>query len=150
MSVKLVLLLPSITSEMTSVLRPQATALITGAASGVGFAFARVCREKGLNLALLDINSSSLQKAKELLTASGSSSLKTEIYDFDVADRSAWTSVASQVKDTFGSVDVLMLNAGNSYKPKGDSPLKQYEDIDYWKRVCRCDHPARLMTCADI
>jgi hypothetical protein len=43
-----------------------------------------------------------------------------------------------------------MLNAGNSYKPKGDSPLKQYEDIDYWKRVCRCDHPARWMTCADF
>jgi NADP-dependent 3-hydroxy acid dehydrogenase YdfG len=121
---------------MASVLRPQATALITGAASGVGFAFAKICREKGLNLALLDIDSGSLQKAKELLTASGNSSLKTEIYDFDVADRTAWASVASKVKDTFGRVDVLMLNAGNSYKPKGDSKLKQYEDLDYWKRVC--------------
>jgi NADP-dependent 3-hydroxy acid dehydrogenase YdfG len=122
-------------NAMSTALRPQATALITGAASGVGFALARLCREKGLHLALLDKDSASLQKAKEILAA-GNSSLKTEAYPIDVSDRNAWSAIATQVKQAFGGVDVLFLNAGKSYKAQGQSEkLKQWEDLDYWKNV---------------
>ena len=122
---------------MPSVLRSQATALITGAASGVGWATAKLCREKGMHLALLDIDSENLHKAKDILVGMDSS-LKTEIYVLDVADRSAWTDVARQVTATFGEVDLLMLNAGNSYKAQGQSEggrLKPWTDIEYWKKV---------------
>ncbi|KKA18561.1 NADP(+)-dependent dehydrogenase, partial [Rasamsonia emersonii CBS 393.64] len=126
-----------LTAIMTTALRPQATALITGAASGVGFALARLFRERGLHLALLDNDSASLQKAKQILAAANSS-LKTEAYAIDVSDRTAWSTVASQVQQAFGGVDLLVLNAGKSYKAQGQSEgqkLKQWEDVEYWKRT---------------
>lgn len=112
------------------------TALITGAASGVGFATARLCRSQGMNLALLDIDAESLQKAKSEL-ARLDSSLKTEAYLLDVADRAKWDNIVAQVSSTFGSVDLVMLNAGASYKPQSqqEGRLKPWLDVDYFKRV---------------
>lgn len=112
------------------------TALITGAASGVGFATARLCRSQGMHLALLDINAESLQKAKSEL-AGLDSSLKTEAYVLDVADRAKWDDVVAQVSSTFDSLDLVMLNAGASYKPQSqqEGRLKPWSDVDYFKRV---------------
>lgn len=124
-------------SKMLSVLRPQATALITGAASGVGFATAKLCREKGMHLALVDIDSANLQKAKDILTGLNAS-LKTEAYAIDVADQAAWTDLGKKVTETFGEVDLLMLNAGKSFKAEGQAEggrIKTWTDVGYWKKV---------------
>jgi NAD(P)-dependent dehydrogenase (short-subunit alcohol dehydrogenase family) len=121
------------TTIMASVFRPGATALITGSASGVGFAFARLCRQQGLHLALVDRDSKNLNTAVELLRSeSKHPDLKTEGYTLDVSDLSAWKSVASDVHSTFGdAIDLLMLNAGHGPKPNGSSWL----DVDYWHRT---------------
>lgn len=122
---------------MPSVLRSQATALITGAASGVGFAVAKLCREKGMHLALLDIDRETLHKSRQFL-AEMDGSLKTEAYVLDVGDRSAWTDVARQVTATFGEIDLLVLNAGNAFKARGQDEggrLKTWTDVNYWKKV---------------
>ncbi|KAL2222423.1 putative NADP(+)-dependent dehydrogenase [Thermoascus aurantiacus ATCC 26904] len=122
---------------MPSVLRPQATALITGAASGVGFATAKLCREKGMHLALVDIDSANLQKAKDILTGLNAS-LKTEAYAIDVADQAAWTDLGKKVTETFGEVDLLMLNAGKNFKAEGQAEggrIKTWTDVGYWKKT---------------
>lgn len=117
-------------------IQSQKTALITGAASGVGFATAKLCRSQGMHLALLDINAENLQKAKTELAALDSN-LKTEAYVLDVADLAKWDSVIAQVSAVFGGLDLVMLNAGASFKPQNqaDGQLKPWSDVEYWKKV---------------
>ncbi|KAL4965080.1 SDR family NAD(P)-dependent oxidoreductase [Aspergillus stella-maris] len=124
---------------MAAVLQSQKTALITGAASGIGFAFAKLCRSKGMHLALLDIDATNLPRAKEALTKSGSSdtSLKTETFTIDVGDKAAWDNVAAKVKDTFPSLDLVLLNAARMTKPKGanGSGDPWSGNVEYWRET---------------
>ncbi|KAL2866517.1 SDR family NAD(P)-dependent oxidoreductase [Aspergillus lucknowensis] len=117
---------------MATVLQSQKTALITGAASGIGFAVAKLCRARGMHLALLDIDQVNLLKAKEIL-ASTDASLKTEAYPIDVGDKSQWDSLASRVESTFPTVDLVLLNAARGTKPKDSSPW--IENVEYWREV---------------
>ncbi|KAJ5654703.1 hypothetical protein N7490_001706 [Penicillium lividum] len=121
-----------------SVIQAKKTALITGAASGVGFAVAKLCRTKGMHLALLDIDKDNLEKAKNVLHDLDPS-LKTETYVFDVADIGAWKQTAAGVGKAFPDLDLVVLNAGKGYKPQEASPsgLKQWLDGDYWRKVGR-------------
>lgn len=131
---KITEILPSITME--GVIQAQKTALITGAASGVGFAVAKLCRRKGMHLALLDIDGDNLEKAKTALS-NLDASLITESYVIDVADAAAWKEIARQVAATFPAIDLVVLNAGKGYKPEGQDTgrLMPWLDADYWKKV---------------
>ncbi|KAK5096703.1 hypothetical protein LTR70_002927 [Exophiala xenobiotica] len=116
---------------MTTFFRQGATALISGGASGVGFAMAQLCRKHGMHVALIDYNSSNLQAAHKALDTSNSD-LKTEIYPLDVGDLSAWKSILPKFQSAFPSLDLLMLNAGTSVKP---STTQVYEDVDYFHQT---------------
>lgn len=118
----------------TSVFRPGALALITGSASGVGFAFAQHCRRQGMHLVLIDNNAASLQKASSILqaqtsAAAGADKPQTLTYDIDVSDLSAWKRVHSDLSRHFSTIDLLMLNAGLSRKPSTTQP---WEDAEYF------------------
>ncbi|KAJ9503166.1 hypothetical protein LTR99_006967 [Exophiala xenobiotica] len=118
---------------MASVFRPGALALITGSASGVGFAFAQHCRRQGMHLALIDNNGASLQKASQLLqssTSTGSEKPQTLTYEMDVSDLSAWSKVHSDLSSKFSTIDLLMLNAGMSIKTS--SP---WADAEYFHKT---------------
>jgi len=120
---------------MSTFFRQGATALISGGASGVGFAMAQLCRKHGMHVALIDYNSSNLQAAHKALSSSNSSNtsdLKTEAYQLDVGDLSAWKSILPKFQSTFPSLDLLMLNAGTSVKP---STSQVYEDVDYFHQT---------------
>lgn len=72
----------NITGTMASqVFQANRTALITGGASGVGFAFAQLCQKFGMNVALVDKSTESLEKAKDVLSGSAKNGQKTEVYD---------------------------------------------------------------------
>lgn len=126
---------------MTSVIHSQKTALITGAASGVGFAIAKLCRSKGMHLALLDIDQDNLAKTKKFLTDLDPS-LKTEAYAFDVADVAAWKKTAAGLNEIFPDIDLVVLNAGKAYKPQeaSASRVKQWLDGEYWRKVGKYLH----------
>jgi NADP-dependent 3-hydroxy acid dehydrogenase YdfG len=121
---------------MAAIFQPKKTAVITGAASGVGFAIARLCRSKGMHLALLDIDTTNLEKAKNELSALDSS-LKTEIYTIDVGDLLAWKDVTTRIRTTFDNLDLVVLNAGKSYKTQSAQAdrLKPWVDAEYWRKV---------------
>jgi NAD(P)-dependent dehydrogenase (short-subunit alcohol dehydrogenase family) len=51
--------------------------IVTGAASGIGFAIARLLAERGGCVAMLDINSEELEKATELIKNKGGSVILT-------------------------------------------------------------------------
>ena len=86
------------------------TALITGASRGIGRAIATMYADQGCNIAFTYINED--QEAVELtqlLLAKGVQVLciKSDASDFDAAH-----DVIKQVVDTFGSIDILVCNAG--------------------------------------
>ena len=110
----------------SSVFRQGATAVISGSAGGVGFAFARICRQHGMNLALLDRDADNLNTAVSTLKSADG---KVEGYTMDVSSLSSWQDVAKQVSSSFPSIDLLMLNAGHGPKPSTSSP---WLDIDYF------------------
>lgn len=113
-----------------AVFRPGGTALISGGASGVGFAFAQVCRKHGMNVALLDINGDQLSKAAEVLPSK--SDAKTETYKMDVTSVQDWEKIRKDVESKFGGVDLLMLNAGASFKP---DTQQSWEDVSYFQKT---------------
>lgn len=119
---------------MAAVFQSQKTALITGAASGIGFAVAKLCRSRGMHLALLDIDAVNLPKAKDVLASvSRDASLKTETYTIDVGDKAQWDSVATQLQSAFSTLDLVLLNAARGSKPKDSSPW--IGNTDYWRQV---------------
>ncbi|KAL2823880.1 hypothetical protein BDW59DRAFT_90533 [Aspergillus cavernicola] len=117
---------------MVEVLKGQKTALITGAASGIGFAIAKLCRSRGMHLALLDVDVENLPKAREALE-SEDPSLKTHAFLIDVGDKSEWEIVAEKVQSTFSTIDLVVLNAAKGKKPQYSSPW--VDNIDYWKEI---------------
>ena len=107
------------------VFAPSKTALITGAASGVGLAVAKLCRSHGMNLALVDRNTEALSNAQRDLAKDEAI---TEIYAIDVSQFSDWTRLRSKVESKFGHLDFVMLNAGIGLKGS-------WEEVEYFEQV---------------
>lgn len=108
----------------TKVFRSGANALITGAASGVGLAVAKLCASHSMNLILVDNNTSQLETAKSTL----SSSAKVETHFIDVASLDAWTNLKTSVEQGGRKLDFLHLNAGIGLK--GD-----WNDSTYFHKI---------------
>ncbi|MCJ1322058.1 hypothetical protein MMC15_007403 [Xylographa vitiligo] len=108
------------------VFHPGALALITGAASGIGLAVARLCASHGMKLALLDNNADNLAKAKASLQETATAEVAT--YEMDVSQLAQWKEVRSAVEERFGGVDFLMLNAGVGVHGG-------WEDVEYFRKI---------------
>ena len=83
------------------------TALITGAARGIGKAIALKFAEEGANIAFtdLEVNSDTEQEI-------ASKGVKAKSYASNAADFQQTEEVVKQVKEEFGSIDILVNNAG--------------------------------------
>ena len=85
------------------------TAVVTGAASGIGLELAKVFASEGMNVVLADIEHGRLTEAVDAVTALGAEALGV------LTDVGSGESVAALCKasvDRFGSVQVLCNNAG--------------------------------------
>jgi len=87
------------------------TAVITGAASGIGLAIAEKCFSLGMKLALSDINSSKLQAVSRDFTARGASVIAVA---GNVASEKDMKDFADQTHSEFGPAFLLFNNAGVS------------------------------------
>jgi NADP-dependent 3-hydroxy acid dehydrogenase YdfG len=93
----------------TAVFTTGKNALITGAASGVGLAVAKLCASHGMNLHLVDNNSDLLAKAKDAITTKEGT---LETHSLDVASQNDWSSLKSKLEQSQVKLDFLHLNAG--------------------------------------
>jgi len=87
------------------------TVLVTGAASGMGRATARVFAAEGANVAVTDYDGAGAQAVADAITAGGGSA---RAWQFDVADAAAVTRVVNEVARHFGGLDIVVNNAGIS------------------------------------
>lgn len=105
------------------------TAVITGAANGIGAAIATAAAGFGMNLVLADIDAEALDRTAERLAAVAPSVLAVPT---DVTDPDAVDSLRSRALAQHGSVELLVNNAGIE-------TIGQLWDMppDEWDRVMR-------------
>jgi NAD(P)-dependent dehydrogenase (short-subunit alcohol dehydrogenase family) len=87
-------------------------AVITGAASGIGFCAAQELARMGLRVCLADLGADRLAAARAQIIGSGVAEADVITQVTDVADPAALRRLADVAYDTFGAVHVLMNNAG--------------------------------------
>jgi 3-oxoacyl-[acyl-carrier protein] reductase len=86
------------------------TALITGAARGIGSAIARRFAEEGCNIAFTDLAINDDAKAVE--KAISDLGVKCKAYASDASKSDETEKVVSEVINEFGTIDILVNNAG--------------------------------------
>ena len=89
------------------------TVLVTGAASGMGRATARVFAAEGARVAVTDISAEATQAVARDITAKGQTA---KAWTLDVANRDNITAVVDDVAKHFGGLDIVVNNAGISVR----------------------------------
>ena len=84
-------------------------ALVTGGASGIGFACAEVLAENGAHVAIIDRDTAKLDEAKKRLSNILPDVLALQA---DVIDSAAMQRTVDGVLDRFGRLDIAFINAG--------------------------------------
>ncbi|MQY33873.1 Levodione reductase [Streptomyces sp. RB17] len=105
------------------------TALVTGAASGIGLAVAERLAAGGAAVVLADHNADGARAAAEMLVAAGAKAAATP--RVDVTDPAGLESAVKFAVDTFGSLDLAVNNAGIG----GPSLPTGEHDVDAWNEV---------------
>ncbi|MDI2127038.1 SDR family NAD(P)-dependent oxidoreductase [Yinghuangia seranimata] len=85
------------------------TALVTGAARGLGAGMAAALGRAGAVVAVADRDAEAGKAAAEALVAEG---LRAEFVALDVTDDDAWEAAVRTTVDAFGGLDVVVNNAG--------------------------------------
>ena len=109
------------------------TAVITGAAGGIGRAIAVSLAHRGCNLALADIDETGLAGTAELVRGNG---INVSRHRLDVSDRSAVAAFPDIVADEHCGVDVLVNNAGvavgGTFEQVADEDFEWLFEINFW------------------
>lgn len=103
------------------------TAIITGAASGIGKATAKLFAEAGAQVLVadLDLNGGRIV-ADEIIAGGGSAA----VVDVDISDESAVNAMAAEAMSQFGRIDILVNNA--AHRPKA---AFMDMSVDEWDRM---------------
>ena len=103
------------------------TVVVTGASMGVGAATVRAFAEHGANLVLIARGEDKLRSLEKELNLGE----RVMIAPMDVTDTQAYRAMLSAARTTFGSIDVLVNNAG--YHARG--PFERIEPDDVARMV---------------
>ncbi|MFF1912017.1 SDR family oxidoreductase [Streptomyces sp. NPDC058239] len=103
------------------------TAVITGAASGMGAATARLLAAQGVRVALLARRAERLEELAAMIESKGGEAL---VVTADVTDQASVDAAAERVHSTFGQVDLVVNAAGVMLPNPVDEGRK-----DEWQRM---------------
>lgn len=107
-----------------------ATAVVTGAARGLGRAMADGLAERGANIAIFDVIDGT-QACEEI---AGECGVQTKFYQVDVTDEARIEEAVGEVIEDFGPIDVLLNNAGIYYT----TPVVE-TSLEDWQRILDVD-----------
>ena len=109
------------------------TAVVTGAANGIGRAIAVSLARRGCHLALADIDEEGMAGTAKLIQESG---VRVSRHRLDVADRSAVAHFPDIVVAEHGGADVLVNNAGvavgGTFEQMSDEDFEWLFEINFW------------------
>ena len=93
------------------------TAVITGAASGIGYALAEKFAQEKMNIVLADIEQEALDTAVKKISDHG---VEVSGLKIDVMDKDAVSYLAEESIKDFGNIHILCNNAGVASTVRGD------------------------------
>lgn len=102
-------------------------AVVTGAASGIGKEIALTLARAGAAIAIADLNQQGADAVAEEIKAAGGRAIGVAM---DVTNEEAVNSGIDKIAETFGSVDILISNAGIQIV----NPIENYAFSD-WKKM---------------
>jgi 3-oxoacyl-[acyl-carrier protein] reductase len=114
-------------------------AIVTGAASGMGRATARLFADEGAKVALCDFNGEGVRQVCDEIVAAGGIA---RAWELDVADGPAVEAMVANVAAAFGGVDILVNNAGIS----SATPIDADDYAAAWARCLAVDLTAMTLT----
>ena len=97
--------------------------LITGANQGVGYQVAKELVQKGLTVL---VGSRNFERGRAAANEMGSNAIPVQL---DVTDPSSIAAAAERISKEFGSLDVLINNAGISRSERNDVTLEDYKSL---------------------
>jgi 3-oxoacyl-[acyl-carrier protein] reductase len=110
------------------------TAVVTGAARGMGLAIARRLAQQGHHVALLDVLTQEVEAAAEALRGEG---LQASAIPMDLAKEEELATLPQRLGPLFDSVTVLVNNAAISPKRNGRRVPAAEIDLAQWDAVLR-------------
>ena len=111
------------------------SALITGAARGIGLAFAKAYAAEGARVAIADID---IVRAREAASAIGDAAIAVEM---DVTDQTSIDAAVAEAVEAFGQIDILINNAAIFTA----APIAEIDRADY-RRVFDINVAGTLFT----
>lgn len=116
-------------------------AIVTGGASGIGFAVAKKLQELGVQVALIDMNPAGLEQAKRELDG------EPLTVQADISDEVSINKAVEKVVNTYGHIELLMNSAGIT----GKTNLKGHEvETDDFDLVYRVNLRGSLLICKAV
>ncbi len=116
------------------------TAIVTGAATGIGEAIARRLAASGATVAVADLN---IDGANEVAASLGGGSFGVQV---DITDRASVEGAVAAVLSRTGRIDILVNNAGIGGRA---APLWEQTDED-WERILKVNLTSIFLTCRAV
>jgi len=109
------------------------TAVVTGAASGIGRAVAIALARRGCHLALADVDETGLVETAARVRSHG---VRASLHCLDVADREAVAALPEAVRAEHGGVDLLVNNAGvalgGTFEQVSEADMEWLVEVNLW------------------
>ena len=112
------------------------TAVVTGGASGIGFAISKIFGMAGASVAIIDFDKDGLEKSLRELQAKG---IRCSGYSCDVTDLEMCSRTMKTIMADLGGIDLLFNNAGITQR----SPFLK-TDVSVYRKVMDVDFFANL------
>ena len=117
-------------------------AVVTGGASGIGRGICLVLAEQGADVAVTDMNLAGSQSVADDVAATGRQSVAIQV---DVTDRASIQDMVSQVLQRFGTIDILVNDAG--IVGVGEWWERERPSDDDWSQVFAVNVRGQLLAC---
>jgi 3-oxoacyl-[acyl-carrier protein] reductase len=134
-------------SRLTKLSRSIAgrTALVTGAASGMGRATAHLFADEGARVAVADRDREGVARVADEIARAGG---QAAAFPVDVGDPAAIAALATAVRERLGPIDILVNNAGIAIA----APIQAPDYDAYWDRTLAVNlraHVDLIRACLD-
>ncbi len=115
-------------------------AIVTGAAQGIGQAYADALAREGARVVVADINAEAAEKTAKQIVADGGTAIHVPV---DVSDEESARAMADRTVSEFGGIDYLVNNAAIYGGMKLDLLLTV--PLDYYKKFMSVNHDGVLV-----